>query len=338
MLERTDVELVGVSARHAAPPRDEWRPPIDVRALPLPRVVLYEAWHRLRRPSVERATGRLDVIHATGIAMPPATRPVVATVHDLAYLDYPEMFSRAGLRFFRRALELMLDEATIVLCSSLATLARCREAGFAETRLRHAPLGVEVAPASEARIRAVRGRFGLDAPYILWTGTIEPRKNLPTLLRAFARIEQPVDLALVGPPGWNENLESVLVSLPQRVRAHVRRLGWVSREDLDSLYAGATVFCFPSVLEGFGFPVVEAMAHGTPVVTSTGTSTEELAEGAGLLIEPTDTDALAAALSRVLSDRDLAQRMSRSGLERASRYTWQATADVVVRAYRDALS
>ena len=93
----------------------------------------------LRRPSVERATGPVDVIHATGIAMPPASRPVVLTVHDLAYLDYPQMFSRAGLRFFGRAFELALAEATLVLCSSVATLARCREAGFDDARLRHVP-------------------------------------------------------------------------------------------------------------------------------------------------------------------------------------------------------
>ena len=150
LVPRPDIELVGVAARHRTPPPPEWRPPVAVRALPLPRLALYESWHLLRRPYVERATGPVDVIHATGIAMPPASRPIVLTVHDLAYLDYPQMFSRAGLRFFGRAFELALAEATLVLCSSLATLARCREAGFDDARLRHVPLGVEISPVSEA--------------------------------------------------------------------------------------------------------------------------------------------------------------------------------------------
>ena len=335
--DRKDVELVGVAARHRSDPPDPWRPPIQVRQLPLPRLALYEAWHRLRRPSVERATGTVDVIHATGIAMPPATRPVVVTVHDLAYLDYPEMFSRAGLRFFRRALELTLADARLVLCSSLSTLARCRAAGFDETRLRHVPLGVRVEPASDERVRDVRARFGLMGDYILWTGTVEPRKNLPGLLRAFARVEPAVEVALVGPSGWNEDLERVLAALPEGVRSRVHRLGWVAGDDLAALYAGASVFCFPSLLEGFGFPVVEAMAHGTPVVTSMGTSTEELvADGAGLAVPPTDADAIAEAISRVLTDDALASRLVAAGRERAARYTWERTAAIVERAYAEA--
>ena len=269
--------------------------------------------------------------------MPPATRPLVSTVHDLAYLDYPQMFSRAGLRFFRRALELTLADARLVLCSSLATLARCREAGFEEARLRHVPLGVRVEPAGEAHVQAVRTRFGLGGDYVLWTGTVEPRKNLPGLLRAFARVEPAVDLVLVGPSGWNEDLERVVGALPEQVRARIHRLGWVAREDLAALYAGASVFCFPSLLEGFGFPVVEAMAHGTPVVTSTGTSTEELVEGgAGLAVTPTDADAIAEAISRVLADDALAARLAAVGRARAAEYTWARTAALVETAYAEA--
>ena len=123
------------------------------------------------------------------------------------------------------------------------------------------------------------------------------------------------------------------------MQARVKRLGWVPRDDLAALYAGAGVFCFPSLLEGFGFPVVEAMAHGTPVVTSRGTSTEELAEGgAGLLVDPTDVDDVASALSSVLENEALAGRLARAGRERAMRYTWETTADLVSSAYDEALS
>jgi len=257
LVQRPDIELVGVAARHRTPPPSEWRPPVAGHALPLPRLALYESWHLLRRPFVERATGPVDVIHATGIAMPPASRPIVLTVHDLAYLDYPQMFTRAGLRFFERAFELALADATMVLCSSLATLARCREAGFDDARLRHVPLGVEITPVSEAVVAEALARFGLRRGYVLWTGTVEPRKNLPTLLRAFAAMEGLVDLVLVGPPGWNEDLESILGALPRGVQERVKRLGWVPRDDLAALYAGAGVFCFPSLLEGFGDHVMD---------------------------------------------------------------------------------
>lgn len=338
LVEQPDIELVGVAARHRDHPPEQWLPPIPVSQLSLPRVALYESWHYLRRPRVEAATGPIDVIHATGIAMPPATQPVVVTVHDLAYLDYPELFTRQGLRFFHRALDLALREATLVLCSSLATLDRCRSAGFEVDRLRHVPLGVRARRASPDDVARVRQAYGLPGRFVLWTGTVEPRKNLPSLIRAFALVEADVDLVLVGPRGWNEDLDRLLVELPERVRQRVRQLGWVPRNDLEALYAGAEVMCFPSLLEGFGFPVVEAMAQGTPVVTSVGTSTEELVvDGAGLLVDPRQPEAIASALNRVLGDEALAAALGEIGLGRAAEYTWERTAELTSVAYAEAV-
>jgi glycosyltransferase involved in cell wall biosynthesis len=336
-LARTaDVELVGVAALHRRPPPPAWRPSFPVQNLPLPRHALYEAWHVLRRPRVERATGRVDVIHATGLAMPPPSAPIVLTIHDLSFLRYPDYFSRAGLRFFRQSLELALREARLVLCSSRATVADCRAAGFDERRLRHVPLGVDSEPADHAAIERVRRTYSLDRPYVLWTGTMEPRKNLAGLLDAYALVDADVDLVLVGPRGWKESVSQRLVALPERVRRRVRMLGFVPRMDLEPLYAGATVFCFPSLLEGFGLPVVEAMAQGTPVVTSQGTSTEELAEHAGLLIDPRDPAAIARAVTCILADEGLADRLGQAGRARAEGYTWARTAELVTSAYREA--
>ncbi len=334
---RDDVEPIGVSARHRRPPAAEWHPPIRTVSLPLPQQPLYEAWHYLRRPDVQRATGPVDVIHATGVAMPPPTAPVVLTVHDLSYVAYPELFSSQGLRFFRRALKLALDDAALVLCSSLATLAACRDAGFDEARLRHVPLGVRADPAAPEDVERVRASYRLERPYVLWTGTVEPRKNLAGLLAAYASLDADVDLVLVGPPGWSEDLAQLLAGLPASKQGRVRRLGWVPRADLAPLYAGADVFCFPSLLEGFGFPVVEAMAQGTPVVTSLGTSTEELvAEGGGLAVDPHDPSAIARALEAVLGDAGLAGRLSAAGPRRAGAYTWEKTAELTIRAYEEA--
>jgi len=273
------------------------------------------------------------VIHATGLAMPPRSVPIVLTVHDLAFVHNPEHFSAPGRRFFHQSVELARCDADLVLCSSLATLADCVAAGFERDRLRHVPLGIDPQPADDVAVARVRNTYALDRPYVLWVGTIEPRKNLAGLLDAFAQLDAHVDVVLVGPRGWKEDLERLLDAVPARVRERVRALGFVPRADLGPLYAGAAVFCFPSLLEGFGLPVLEAMAQGTPVVTSEGTSTAELAEDAGLLVDPRDSAAIAAALQRVLDDDELAGTLREAGRARAGEYTWARTARLVTDAY-----
>ncbi|MDP9069394.1 MAG: glycosyltransferase family 4 protein [Actinomycetota bacterium] len=329
--ERDDVEVVGVAAAHRSPAPSAWTPPIEVRHLKLPRVALYESWHRLRRPPVESATGAIGVIHATTMAMPPRTAPVVMTVHDLAFLHDPSHFTPRGLRFFRRGLDLALREADAIVCPSETTRRDCERAGFDPGRLRVIPLGVDVAAATPEQVEAVRRRHQLAKPYVLWTGTIEPRKNLPRLLEAFRSLDADVELALAGPKGWNEDLAALLAGLEGRVRP----LGFVAHSDLGPLYAGAEVFCFPSLLEGFGFPVIEAMAQGTPVVTSRGTSTEELAGGAGVLIDPRDPASIADGLRSVLEDATLAANLAEAGRERATKYSWGNTAEGLTQVYRE---
>ncbi|MGH2997181.1 MAG: glycosyltransferase family 4 protein, partial [Gaiellaceae bacterium] len=294
-----------------------------------PRAVLYETWHLLGRPRVERATGPVDVIHATGLAMPPRSAPLVATIHDLSFLVYPGHFSRAGRRFFRQALGRARERADLVLCSSEATLEHCAAVGFDRARLRHVPLGVRAPFVLPAEVEAVRAKYGLERPYVLWTGTVEPRKNLPRLLRAFESVGGEVDLVLVGPRGWNEELEA---------GPRVRVLGFVPYADLGALYAGAEVFCFPSLMEGFGFPVLEAMAQGTPVVTSAGTSTEELARGAAVLVDPQDHRSIGNGIERVLREPALARELREAGPRRAAEYTWARSAELVAAAYEEVRS
>ncbi|HEV2754719.1 MAG TPA: glycosyltransferase family 1 protein [Actinomycetota bacterium] len=324
-------DVVGVAARHRRPPPDPWAPPFEVRSLPLPRIALYESWDRLRAPAVERATGPVEVIHATAFPMPPRSAPVVLTIHDLAWIDNPAHFTRRGLSFFRRGLDLARRDADLVLCPSEATRRDCVRHGFAAERVRVVPLGVDAAPAAPERVSDTKRRYGLVRPYVLWTGTIEPRKNLPGLVRAYRQLDPGVDLVLVGPKGWNEDLEAVLGS----DRAGIHLLGFVPAADLPSLYAGAAAFCFPSFMEGFGFPVLEAMAQGTPVVTSAGTSTEELAEGAGVLVDPRDPSSIAAGLSEVLGDPQRRQDLAAAGLERAAQYTWERTGRMLVETYEE---
>jgi glycosyltransferase involved in cell wall biosynthesis len=328
---RGDIDLLGVSARHASPPPLEWRPQVPVVSLPLPRVVLYEAWHRLRRPSVERATGPVDIVHATSLAIPPRSAPLVVTVHDLAFLHQPSHFTRRGRSFFSRGLNLARKDADLVLCPSETTAQDCRRHGFAHGRLRVVPMGIDRLEATEKEIEEARERYRLRRPYVLWTGTIEPRKNLTRLIEAFVALDHDVDLALVGPSGWNEDLTRLLAGMRDRIRI----LGFVPERELAALYGGATVFCFPSLLEGFGFPVLEAMAQGTPVVTSSGTSTEEIAGGAAVLVDPRDADSIADGIRSVLDDDSLARKLSEAGPHRAARFTWERTAQELVKIYRE---
>jgi len=321
--DRHDVDLVGVSAWHRHPAPVAFRPPIDVRPLLLPRRALYESWQRARWPRVEVATGAVEVIHATAVAVPPRTAPLAVTIHDLAFLADPTHATARGNRFFGRGTDLARAEADLVMCPSKATMRECEAAGFDPAKLRLVPWGTRVRPVGEGEVADVLRRHGITRPYILFTGTIEPRKNLAGLVHAFRRVRRSdVDLVLVGPHGWNEDLAVLLDGLDGRAR----HLGFVPRTDRDALYAGAAVFCYPSLREGFGLPVLEAMAQGAPVVTSAGTATEEVAGDAAVLVDPRDATALTDSIDRVLDDAALAESLAAKGRARAATFTWEGTA------------
>lgn len=331
---RPDVEVIGVAARHASPPPPPWRPGIPVRHLPLPRLALYETWHTFRRPRVERATGPVDLCHVLGSAVAASAAPLVATVHDIAFRRYPEMFTRHGLRFFERQLRLTIDEASLVFVPSQATLDDCVASGIDPGRLRLAPWGVTVSDPSPDDVAGVRERFGLHREYVVMVGTIEPRKNLRGALAAWRALDRDdVDLVVVGPEGWGDEIDPALV--PDRVI----RTGFVDSEVRDALYRGAVASLYPSLFEGFGLPVLESIALGCPVVTSSGTSTEEIvAGGAGVAVDPTDPLEIAAGLSSLLDSPVTRSEAVERGLARAAEYTWDRTADVVVSGYEEVLA
>ncbi len=321
------VPLVGLTARHRGGCDDDIDlPSIPLRQFPLPRPLLYETWNRWQWPSVESILRDSDVVHATTWAIPPTRCPMVVTIHDLAFLRSPEHFTRRGAAFFRRALERTFTSASGVIVPSRVTADDCIEAGIGSERITVIPHGVDTQHVTSSQQEEFRHIFGLTRPFIMWAGTREPRKNLPMVLKAFTQLCEDrsfdLDLVLVGPAGWGpDDAIGELSSLIPPDRLHV--LGRLSDECLAVAYQMAEVFVFPSLWEGFGLPVLEAMAYGTPVVTSAGTSMEEVCGEAGVLIDPHDARSLAEGIRQARAEK--LDRAS-AGLKRAQMFTWQECA------------
>jgi glycosyltransferase involved in cell wall biosynthesis len=326
---QADLDLVGIAAWHGREPLPVFAPGIPVRHAPLPGPLLYDAWAYLHGPRPEWLVRGIDVVHATTILVPPTRRPLVVTIHDLAFLHDQTQFTGRGVRLFRNALARIVRRADLVLCSSMSTLNDCEIVGIGADRLRLVPLGVDpVAPVPVEAIAEVRSRLGLLKPYLLFVGTKEPRKNLNGLLQAMVALDDKRhDLVVVGPTGWGTEID-----VPPSVASRVRTIGFVPADDLAALYAGASVFVYPSFREGFGLPVAEAMAHGTAVVTSRGTSTEEVAGGAAVLVDPLDPIDIARGIADALAD---SAELSRRGRARAAELTWSHTAALTRQAYED---
>lgn len=328
---REDVDLVGVAARHRKGPRLGFESPCPIEQLPLPRRLLYETWNRLGRPIVEQATGPVDVVHATGMVVPGADAPVVVTVHDLAFLRYPDHATSRGQRFFERSLEAARTRSAAIICPSRATADACIDWGFAAADVHVVPWWLAWETATEEQVARVRAAHRLPERYVLWVGTIEPRKNLPRLVRAFnqmAKTRPGVHLVLAGPAGWNE---TVIDGVEETGR--IKPIGFVPNTDLAPLYRGAEVFCYPSLLEGFGLPVLEAMSQGTAVVTSAETATAEVAGDAAALVDPEDEEALAHVLAALVDDRDRRTALGKRAAERAGLYTPDRCAEETLAVY-----
>jgi glycosyltransferase involved in cell wall biosynthesis len=308
--------------------------PRATTALALPGRVATRAWVRLRRPRLPgRLLAALDLVHATSAAVPPASgRVLVATVHDLGFHHHPETYPAAGRRFHERATRIAVAEAARVLVPSAATARDLADLyGLEPGRVAVTPLGVELPGHDPAAARRLLDDLGVRGPFLLAVGTLEPRKNLRRLLAAFAAVAGELPdhhLVVAGPAGWGP-------ALPPAAR--VVLAGPVGDAVLHGLYAAADGLAYPSLYEGFGLPVLEAMAHGTPVLTSDRSSLPEVAGEAALLVDPTDQAAISAGLLRLVGDRTLRARLAAAGPRRAGRFTWPATAAATWAAYLEAL-
>jgi len=334
--EQGDYQVRGIAARHRHGPSFDEVGALEVIHLPIGQRLLYETWNRLRWPTFARTIGPVDLVHAAGGVVPPTGDvPLVVTLYDLAFLRFPEFFTAHGVRFMTRAANLARDEAALVVVPSEATADACRAAGFDPARIRTVPLGAQPVPVSDDQREMIRARYQLPEVFALWVGTSEPRKNLERLMEAHRRACPQLPLILVGPSGWKT--EPVHGARSDAGPA-VRHLGRLPDGDLAVLYDLATALVYPSLLEGFGMPVLEAMAQGTAAITSRGTSTEEVAGPVGQLVDPYDIDALGDALASVATEARWWEDQSEAARLQAATMTWEATGHALTAVYDEVVA
>jgi len=282
----------------------------------------------------------LDVFHGLDARLPRFCRGTkkVVTFHDLSVFVSDE-FSPESFRLKKRAryAELATEADHFIAVSESTRRALLEFLGADETRITvvHEGVTADFFPRPPEEQEATRKKYHLDKDFVLFVGAISRRKNVATLLRAFAVVAEKtgLDLVLVGRPGFGHEAEMApLGELGIGERVHT--LGFVPDADLPALYSAASVFVFPSLYEGFGIPLLEAMACGTPIVASDTSSIPEVVGEAGILVPPTDHEQLAEAIIRVVEDRALSKRLSEAGLERAKQFTWERAARQTLGVYR----
>lgn len=328
---RRDLELSGYAvARRAFLARREIAASMAFRGRPVPARLAHEAWLRVAFPSAERLTRRADVVHGTNFVVPPAgSSATVVTVHDLTAVHYPQLCTPATLAYPALVRKAVQRGAHVQVPSGFVRDDVLEALGLSEDRVHVVGWGVPpvVAPTTTPAV---------GPPYVLALGTVEPRKDHPTLVNAFYELvasEPELRLVIAGADGWGSAALTEAIAA-RRLEDRVVRLGYVNEEERNALLWNAAVLAYPSRYEGFGFPPLESMVAGVPVVATRTGAVPEVVGDAALLVEPGDAAALAAALAAVLSDQDLRGRLVARGAARASAFTWERTAEEMARLYR----
>jgi len=305
----------------------------------IPGRIVQQAWKRMAFPPFDAFSGAADVFHFPNFIRPPLARGrSVVTIHDLSFLRFPHAAEAANLRYLTARIDDTVARADAILADSGTIADEIRERWpAAAARVHGVPLGLPdgFGRPPEDAVRAVLARHGLDRPYLLSVGTLEPRKNLPFLVDVFERLRGfDGDLVLAGMKGWNYG--PILERIARSPRAaRIRHLDYPADGDLPALYAGAAAFVSPSLYEGFGFTPLEAMACGAPAIVSTGGSLPEVCGDGAEIVGGFEADEWAARVAAVLGDSARRDALTVRGAANAARFTWDETARKTWAIYRN---
>lgn len=315
-----------------------------VRALPLSDRVTNAIWHRARLPiPVELFLGKLDLFHSPDFTLPPTwTAPSVLTVHDLAFLTVPDCAYPTLRVYLETVVPRSARNADHIIAVSHSTRRDViNRFGIAPEKVTtvYEAAGPEFYPETTERVELALREIGVDRPYILAVGTLEPRKNYARLFDAYARVLElgaHQDLVVAGRPGWmfQPALDRIAAL---GISDHVR-IVQPDDSQLRALYSAADAFVYPSLYEGFGIPVLEALACGAPVACSRTSSLPEVLGDAGLCFDPRSVEEIAHVILRLLGDTDLCASLRRRGPQRASTFSWQRAAEETAAVYRQTLN
>jgi glycosyltransferase involved in cell wall biosynthesis len=293
-------------------------------------------------PVMDLLSGGADIFHASALSRRPPRRPrLTATIHDMTCFLMPELHSASNLRADRSFAEVLRRAHRLIAVSECTKNDAVRVLGIAAEKITviHSGIGEAFFDPPPPKVAEIRNRYGLRRPFVLFIGTLEPRKNLGTLLDAFqalpASIRDEFELAVAGPVGW-AGAETMARVRDSAANNRIRYLGYVPESDIAALTAAATVFAYPSLYEGFGFPVAQAMAAGVPVITSNVSSLPEIAGDAALLIDPRSEGEVRDALARLLLSPDLCAELAGRGRLRAKAFRWETCAEQSLEFFEDA--
>ena len=318
-------------------PTERWVRDFPVEEIPATVKTLYPRWDLTARPPLPETLRACDIVHATNpAAIPPAAagQKLVVTVHDLAFAHYPGMFPRSWRYLYRAGLRAAVRRADAIITPSRNTaedlLSRTK---VDPAKLHVVPLAASLGIGNLDPDESL-ARLKVRTPYVLFVGTLEPRKNLVRLVRAYRRVAAtglPHALVLAGPLGWNH--DALMREIALRGPGEILLTGGVTDDELDALYRSADVLAYPSLYEGFGLPVLEALARGVPTITSTTSSLPETAGEAAIGVNPRSVREIAVAIERVLTEEDLADKLSLRGRHQAERFSWEETARLTIQVY-----
>jgi glycosyltransferase involved in cell wall biosynthesis len=309
--------------------------------LPLPEKLVNTIWNTLHIVNIEKILGKIDIFHSSDWVQPPTQAKKITTVHDLVVYRFPDISHQYIVETQKKRLVWVKKECDKILADSLSTkqdLINILHFSAEKIDVVYPGINEIFKPATNEEKIRVKQRYNLLDNYILTVGTAEPRKNLSTAINAFGRFLKhplisarmlPLQLVVVGRAGWGEKIKDT---------SYIKNLDFVKNEDLPGLYSGATCLLYPSLYEGFGLPVIEAMACGTAVITSDRGSLKETAKDAALLVDPQSIEEIVIKMTQLFIDDNLRFSLIEKGKENISRFTWDKAAKEVKAIYEKVIT